>query len=130
MMKDIHELLMRSFEEKLSEPEQRRLENALKKSKELQLERDEIIKMRSLFQHFTISENPTFTKAVLKRVELSKSENVQAVLVRLFPRIAAACILFLLVSILGLYLVDGGLSMDSIVGLDNISEDTITYLEF
>jgi hypothetical protein len=120
------ELLIHSLDNELTLDEHQALDLAFAKSKEFRAERDRLLKLRSLLnQQRTIASNE-FVNAVLGKTTTPVINPVQGfntTMVRLFPRVAAACVIIMLASLFTVYLAEGELSSDTIVGLSDISPD-------
>jgi hypothetical protein len=106
MDKKILKLLYRSFDDELNEKEREQLEKALKKSKELQEEREQIIAQRqALAASSEPSFKPFFAERVMNRIEsLGRRNNglesfyeILLLMFRRFAVIGAALLLLLLI---------------------------------
>lgn len=129
MKKDtINELLLRSFDEELSPEERAGLDAALADSEALRLEKQQLEKLRNLLGGLQAEVDRTFAGKVMSKVSISP---VEATLLSLLPRAAAACLIILLLTLIGIYLAEGSLSTDAIIGVSNLApEDAYTYLEY
>jgi len=104
MDKKILKLFYRSFDDKLNEKDREKLEKAMKESKELQKEKEQILAQRqALAESSTPSFKPLFPERVMSRIEsLQKKKNgfesFHETLLLMFRRfaIAGAAILLLL----------------------------------
>ncbi len=106
MNKTILKLLYRSFDDELNEKEREQLEKALKESKELQEEREQIIAQRqALAASSPPSFKPFFAERVMNRIEtLGRKNNglesfyeTLLLMFRRFAVIGAAILLLLLI---------------------------------
>ena len=123
----INELLLRSFDQELSAGEKARLDAALAGSEELRLEKQRLEKVRYLLGSLQAEPQRGFANSVMARLKASTAE---ATLLSLLPR-AAACLIILLLALAGIYLAEGSLSTDAIIGVANLApEDAYTYLEY
>ena len=124
----IEELLLRSLDEPLSAKEHSQLEAALKDSAELRREKEQLEKNRRLLSSLKPVPNSTFVNGVMARLNTSP---VEATLLSMLPRAAAACLIILLITLIGIYMAEGSLSTDAIIGVNNLApEDAYTYLEY
>jgi len=133
-MKNNLELLLYSFEGELSQEEQQQLKKALSASPELRAERDKLLKIRKLIGGLKIPEDPSFSDKVLQRLNNSSSKTetaFSATVVSLFPRVAAACIVILLLALSIVYLSQGNYSTDALIGVDTFSlEDAYSLIDY
>ena len=124
----INELLLRSFDQELSAGEKARLDAALAGSEELCQEKQQLEKVRYLLGSLQAEPQRGFANSVMARLKASTAE---ATLLSLLPRAAAACLIILLLALAGIYLAEGSLSTDAIIGVANLApEDAYTYLEY
>ncbi len=133
-MKNNLELLLYSFDGKLNQEEQQQLDKALSASPGLRAERDKLLKMRKLIGGLKISEDPSFSDKVLQRLKNSPAKTqaaFSATVVSLFPRVAAACIVILLLALSIVYLSEGSYSTDALIGVDSFSlEDAYSLIDY
>ena len=124
----IQELLLRSFEQELSDEEQSRLDAALTGSEELRREQQQLEKVRHLLGSLQIAPDNGFVDSVIEQLNTSP---VEATLLSILPRAVAACLIVLLLTLIGIYLAEGSLSTDAIIGVNNlVPEDAYSYLEY
>ncbi|MCB0580469.1 MAG: hypothetical protein KDD10_14315 [Phaeodactylibacter sp.] len=124
----IQELLLRSFEQELSDEEQSRLDAALTGSEELRREQQQLEKVRHLLGSLQIAPDNSFVDSVIEQLNTSP---VEATLLSILPRAVAACLIVLLLTLIGIYLAEGSLSTDAIIGVNNlVPEDAYSYLEY
>lgn len=125
---DIQELLLRSFDQELPAGETARLKAALAGSEELRREKRQLEKLRAALRSLQAGANEGFADGVMARL---KASPVEATLLALLPRVAAGCLIFILLALIGIYLAEGSLSADAIIGVSNLApEDAYTYLEY
>jgi len=135
MKKDNHilELLALSLDQTLTKEEQQKLDEAFAKYPELEKEKAELLALRSLLGKQKISSNPDFVNSVLEKTkptQLAKEKGFETIMTSLFPRVAAACVIVLLVSFLSIYFQEGSLSTETLLGLTEISpEEAFNILE-
>ena len=124
----IEELLLRSFEQKLSAEERGRLDAALAGSEALRREQQQLEKVRHLLGSLQAAPKTGFVDGVMKEINTSP---VEATLLSILPRAAAACLIVLLLTLIGIYMAEGSLSTDAIIGVNNLApEDAYSYLEY
>ena len=125
---NIQELLLRSFEQPLPAEERARLDAALAGSEALQREKQQLEKLRFMLGSLQEEPNRSFTDEVMARLNTSP---VEATLLSLLPKAAAACLAIILLTLVGIYIAEGSLSADAIIGVSGLSpEDAYTYLEY
>jgi len=113
------DLLYRSFDARLSEAEQQRLEDALKADPELRDERQRVLEVRRLLQeHAPQRFSPFFAARVLHRIreQRRQSEDFLGALQWAFRRLAVAGVLALLLLIANQVFVHKQRSLSSIFG--------------
>jgi hypothetical protein len=114
-MTDWNHLLIRSFDEELSPEEARQLADALANSGELRSKKDELLEMRTAFSEWSPAPNPDFLAGVMASLPVQ----LETMVVRLFPRVAAASLLLMGIMIAYLYFTDGSfLFSDYTIGID------------
>jgi len=134
--KKILELLYRSFDRTLSEKQQKKLDEALKNSKELRREKNRAIKLRkSASDTAKLSFNPFFTERVLSRIETVQSKNgleayYQSLKV-VFRRVAVAGAVVILALLLYNFQIGDSLNSDEIIYVsDTTIEEILDYSLF
>lgn len=122
-------LLIRSLDQELTPEEADRLRQALEKSSDLRAERQRLQLMRQRIAALRLAENPVFVEDITNRlIELGK-ETLTRTMAAIFPKVAAACLLLLLLSLAAIYFTTGALSVDAIIGIDELTpEDANIYL--
>lgn len=125
-LNNIKNLLLRSITEELSTEEQQQLNTALAESEDLREERDQLIYTRDLVIQAVPTADPAFSQRVLQRLDKGRKE--VALVVQLFPRVAAACAAVVLILSIFLYFEAGSLSTDALVGLQDLSIDEAVAL--
>ena len=116
------DLLILSLDNELPAAQQEQLERALKEHKWLRQERDKLIEIRDVLGNMRAAPNDRFTDSVMAHIDAGSSGS-ESIIIRLFPKVAAACAVFLLALVLNIYSSDGSLSYDSIIGLNDLSPD-------
>lgn len=129
-MNDPLNLLLHSFDNELTPEQATQLEAALANSPELREEKVRLLEMRALFSAAKMEADHTFVNRVMLRIEEVKSTSFSKVIVNLFPKVAAACVVFILATLIGIYVTEGTLSADAIMGIEDISvEEALTITE-
>ena len=86
--------------------------------------------MRERLAEWTAPEDPNFAERVLTNLGKQVEEDLSAVIIRLFPRVAAACVLILGVALGTIYVTEGSLMMDTIIGVNEVLlEDAVLLVE-
>ena len=130
MDEKILSLLIYSLDNELSADEQRQLDQALTASAELCAEQERLLAIRQALASHTIPADNTFANAVMQQLE-EKETGVEARILQLFPKVAAACVVLVLIATLGIYFSEGSLSTEAIVGVQDLApEDAYSYLEY
>ena len=133
-MKDIRELLIHSLDNPLSETDRKRLEKALAQSVELRKEKEELLKMRSLLAGFKVESDPDWHDELISKLPVRKTEakiiQYPFTMASIFPKLAAACAIILLMSIINIYQEVGTINRDAVIGIDEVTADeAYAYLE-
>ena len=127
---DIQELMLRSLDFPLNPEEKKKLEVGLKQFPEIQDERDELLKIRTWLGELQAAPNPNFSQEVMKQLPKLKAIEAPILFARWLPRVAAACILAVVLTALGVYLSEGTFTTDAIIGIQDLApEDAYTFLE-
>lgn len=127
---NILDLLLRSMDMELPEAEAEKLEQALQESASLQQEKVRLLAMREQLEAWTAPEDPTFADRVMVNLGKQVEEDLSAVIIRLFPKVAAACVLILAVALGTVYVTEGSLMLDTIIGVNEVVlEDAVLLVE-
>lgn len=127
---EMYELLLRSMNDQLSADEDKKLQLALKVSAELREEKVKLGKVRELLS----SRNYGFTAGFRNRVmqAVSDEKNNKVILMdftrsftSMFNRVAVAGVAVILLLVISLYISHGSLNVNTITGVDPISEDNL-----
>ncbi len=130
MNKSALELLLHSLDHELSPAEQAQLGEALASSKDLRQERDEYLQMRELLAELRTERNVAFTESVMSRLDAEKESGFWSDIISLSPKVAAACVAFVIISLMGIYFWEGNLSPETIIGTGELTpEDAFTIQE-
>ena len=125
MDEKILDLLIYSLDNELTDTQQKMLDEALQNSEALRQEQARLLHMRKELAAFSAAPDATFSSNVLQVLEQPQSFNI----VQLFPKVAAASVLLFIGSLLAIYFSEGNLSMEAIVGVQDLTpEDAYSYL--
>lgn len=120
--KQLYHLLLRSLDQPLKPQEQQQLEEGLAQSAELRAQREALLRNRERLTQWRPRPDPAFATRVMARWEPYRApESVQNLLVAWFPRVAAACLLILLLTILGTYFSEGSLTPEAFIGTQDLT---------
>ena len=124
-------LLIRSLDDQLSDAEETQLEAALENSSDLRAEKQQLLELRVQMARLKVEADEAFTEEVMQALQKQKSNSFESVILNLFPKVAAACLVLLLASVLIIYFTEGNLSAEAIIGIQNLTpEDAYSYLEY
>jgi len=133
MKKEWMDLLMKSFEEVLTEAEAKELAEALAQSDKLQKEQAELLKTRQLVGSFSIGKNDLFVDNIMDTIEqetIVAKQKITYYLAAIYPKAVAACLVILMGFIAYLYLSEGNLDTEILVGIADLSPDeAYSFLE-
>ncbi|MBK7871043.1 MAG: hypothetical protein IPJ74_10320 [Saprospiraceae bacterium] len=130
MDKSALELLISSLDQELAPKDQFRLEEALAASQELRQEREEFLRMRELVADLRVQRSNEFVDELMSKLPQQKESGFWADIVFLSPKVAAACIIFVVVSLLGVYIMEGRLNSEIIIGVEQLTpEDAYSIQE-
>jgi len=113
-------VLIRSLDGALPASEEAQLEEALRTSERLRLEKARLLDLRAELKDWSVPEDPDFAARVLSQIGKQAEEDLSGVIIRLFPRVAAACVMVLAVALGTIYLTDGSLMLDTIIGVNEV----------
>lgn len=120
MDKHLKQLLKASFDRELTAEEDSALSNALEISLELQEEKKQLEKIREVLKNHRPAFRSAFVDGLITKINQERESRLTRGIVVAFNRIAlpllAAASILLLFSIVK----DGGLSIESIIGIDNL----------
>ena len=128
---NIKDLLIRSFDEELSPDDAVMLEDALKQSSALRAEKQRLEQMRRAIAELQAPEDGQFAQRVMAKLREGRKKTLNSRLVSIFPKVAAACLLVFMLSLLAIYFSSGTLSIDAIIGVEELTpEDASIYLGY
>ncbi len=125
--------LILSEEQALSGRRERKLQQALSASEDLRDEKERLQKLSALLADQAPRFRPGFTARTLQRISAQetwmKPQDVFQDITPVFRRIALAAAAVFLLLLLSYYFTGGGLSLDSMFGIDHFSDESlISYL--
>ncbi len=114
---DLRDLLYQSLDQPLRAEEAEQLALALQQNSELAQERAEVLRLRAALAEVRPTADAGFAQRVLAR--LPRKQSVEAKIQRLWPAVAAACLLTFTIGLGQIVVQDGHLDATTLVGLDN-----------
>jgi len=128
------DLLIRSLDNPLSAAEQKLLDQQLESSEALRRGKAQLLKMRAELAQLKADAQPGFAEQLIRQLnaEEAQSDNppLQAVIMRLFPKVAAACVIVVVLTVLATFFTEGSLSLEAFIGIQDLSpEDAYTLLD-
>lgn len=117
------ELLMLSLDSDLTSEQQIQLKAALSSDATLREEQDQLLQMRTLVATLRVRRDNEFPVRVLERLGKEKKRGFFTDLVSLSPKVAAACILFMLATLFSIYLREGSLTPEVIIGVEHLTPE-------
>ena len=115
-MHNLKELLVRSFDEKLSIDEQKKLDEGLANSKELRLEKASLIKMRQFLLNADFKYEEGFADGVLENKESAEPEFFIG-FYHIFKRVALSGVAAIILFLVSIYFIDGSVDIETIQGI-------------
>ncbi|MCH7658313.1 MAG: hypothetical protein IIB05_08355 [Bacteroidetes bacterium] len=127
---EMYELLLRSMNEQLSADEDKKLKLALKVSAELREEQVKLGKVGELLSSRNYGFTAGFRNRVMQAVSDEKKGKVISMdfgrsFTSMFNRIAVTGVAVILLLVISLYISHGSLNVNTITGVDPISEDNL-----
>ena len=126
MKKEWVDLLIKSFDDQLTDAEAGELAQALAQSPELQKEQADLLKMRQLIGNFSIKKNELFVDNIMDAIEretIVAKQRITYYLSAIYPKAVAACLVILMGFVTYLYLSEGNLDTETLVGITDLSPD-------
>ena len=125
------DLLIYSMDNPLTPEEQKTLDEALSLSKALKKEQEQLLAMRNLLSQNTPPASPIFVENVIAKLARPQQPKLTTIIVDLYPQIAAACVLFIAVALSAIYVSEGSLTYDALVGVNELSfGDANTLIDY
>lgn len=127
---EMYELLLRSMNEQLFADEDKKLQMALKVSAELREEQKKLGKVGKLLSSRNYGFTAGFRNRVMQAVSDEKKGKVISMdfarnFTAMFNRIAVTGVAVILLLVISLYISHGSLNVNTITGVDPISEDNL-----
>ena len=125
-------LMFSSLEGTITPGEQKELDQLLGSDPAYREQYDQLLQIREGLHSWTVPEEGGWTESQVDHLVKRAMRRQEAVIVTLgrhWQKIAAACVIILLVSIGSIYVQSGTLDSDTLVGIDEIEADeAYTYL--
>ena len=126
----MYDLLIRSMNDQLTAEEDKQLQQALKGSSELREEKIKLNKVGKLVSSRNYSFSDGFRNRVMQAVGDEKRGKVISMdftrnFTSMFNRIAVAGVAVIVLLVISLYISHGSLNVNTITGVDPISEDNL-----
>ncbi|MBA7568069.1 hypothetical protein ES708_09789 [subsurface metagenome] len=127
---EMYDLLIRSMNDQLTAEEDKQLQQALKGSSELREEKIKLSKVGKLLSSRNHSFSDGFHNRVMQAVSDEKKGKVISMdftrsFTSMFNRIAVAGVAAILLLVISLYISHGSLNVNTLTGIDPISEDNL-----
>ncbi len=128
-------LLIYSLDNQLTPLEQEELDQYLASSEALREEKEALLEMRAGLASLRREANENFADQLIRKIQSGKVEkpvqNFQLAVVKLFPKVAAACVIAMVLTVLGTFYVEGNLSLEAFIGVQDLSpEDAYSLLDY
>ena len=125
------DLLIYSMDNPLNPEEQKTLDEALSLSEALKKEQKQLLAMRNLLSQNTPPASPIFVENVIAKLARPQQPKLTTIIVDLYPQIAAACVLFIAVALSAIYVSEGSLTYDALVGVNELNfGDANTLIDY
>jgi hypothetical protein len=125
------DLLIYSMDNSLTPEEQKTLDEALSLSEALKKEQEQLLAMRNLLSQNTPPASPIFVENVIAKLARPQQPKLTTIIVDLYPQIAAACVLFIAVALSAIYVSEGSLTYDALVGVNELNfGDANTLIDY
>ncbi len=118
-MENEKNLLLRSYDDRLTAEEKHRLDDALKVSVELQQEKAALDRLRQEIGNWEPGFAPGFANRVMRHLTGEESLVFQSV----FRAVALSGMAAILLVLLTVYFMDGSLNLDSLLGINGYAPD-------
>lgn len=125
----LKDLLIHSLDNELTPTQQAHLEKALVESETLRQEKEQLLQMRSLIAELRVRRDLSFPERVINRLHTKEKRGFFSDLVALSPRVAAASVIFIVAMTVGIYLREGSLSSDVIIGIEELTPEDAFGIE-
>ena len=121
-------LLLKSLDQTLHPDEQNQLDQALAQSEDLRREKKSLMALRLALSRQAVSTTPSnFSQVIWQKVQQPKV----ILLNRWMPQIAAACLILLCTALIGIYTLEGTLSTEALLGIQDLSpEEAYTLMTY
>ena len=122
----IQELMIYALDNELTTHEQSILQEGMIQFPSLSDELDSLKEIRQLLGKQKLAPSPTFVNQLMGHLDQAKVLTIasfETTMLHLFPKIAAACVILLLVTLLNTYIGEGSISTETLVGIIDLSPD-------
>ncbi len=117
-MENTKEILLRSYDDTLTNEQQQQLARALDTSPELQQEKEELDRLRHEMASWQPDFHPGFTELVMQRIA-GETFAFRSV----FRAVALSGVAAIVLVLLSVYFMDGSLNIDSLLGINGYAPD-------
>ncbi len=122
-IKKLRKLLIRSLDEPLGNKDRQLLSEGLEASRELQKEKQEILKLREDLGTVKADFSGGFEQKVMNAIRQEKNPAGNFEILPIFRTVAFSGIAAILIVLIGVYFADGSLTFDSIMGIGRYAPD-------
>ncbi len=128
-------LLIRSFDAELNLEEQQQLDQYLTSSEALRKEKKLLLEMRRGLAELKMVPKKNFADQIVRQINTQNQKlynpGLQPIIMNLFPKVAAACVIVIVVAVLTTFFIEGNLSLEAFIGVQDLSpEDAYTLLDY
>lgn len=125
----LRDLLLRSFDQELVETEAQQLQTALRTEPWLAAEKEQYLLLRAALPGLHPAADPAFTQRVTGGL-FRQNNRMLRPLVRLWPAIAVAACIAVLLGLGFIYSTSGSLDQEAILGLDQVELDDVYVFDY
>ncbi len=118
-MEDEKKLLLRSYDDVLTDAENKRLREALVSSASLQREKEELDRLRHRLSDY----RPDFSASFYEKVMARFPEERVSVFLSVFRAVALSGVAAIVLVLLAVYFMDGSLNIDTLLGINGYAPD-------
>lgn len=129
------ELLIYSLDNELSPQEKKQLDQYLTDSAALRQEKALLLQIREGLSGLQAEPDNHFADQIVRQLSTSKDPvqhpGLQVLIMNLFPKVAAACVIVLVAAVLTTFFVEGNLSLEAFIGVQDLSpEDALSLMDY
>lgn len=122
-IRKLRKLLYRSFEIPLKDKDRQSLDAGLETSKELQKEKKDIQNLRENLSSVRTAFSHGFEQKIINAIQQEKNPVAAFEILPIFRAVAFSGIAAILIVLIGVYVADGSLNIDSILGISRYAPD-------